>query len=222
MDITEITSILMIIGIDIVLGGDNAIVIALASKNLPKKEREKAIYLGTGLAVIIRILLTILAAALLALPFIQGIGGILLLYIAYKLLKDSNEQQQDISSGNSVFTAVQTIVFADLIMGIDNILAVAGASHGNIITMVFGLLVSIPIIVWGSQLILQLMEKFPSLLYIGASIIAFTSGEMITREITFRPFFTLYPSLIALVPFLTIIAIFVLFVATDAINTKNN
>lgn len=192
----------MIIGIDIILGGDNAIVIALASRNLPKEKRNKAIYIGTGLAILVRIILVILASTLLSIPFIHGIGGILLLYIAYKLLitKDS---EPNIEGGTSVFSAVKTIVFADIIMGIDNVIAIAGASHGNIKILICGLLISIPIIIWGSKIILHIIEKVPFLLYIGASIIAFTAGEMIIHESMFQSLFVLFPILSVLIPTVT-------------------
>ncbi len=212
----------MMIGIDIVLGGDNAMVIALASKNLPKKERNKAIYIGTGLAIFVRILLTFLAATLLSVPYVRGIGGILLLYIAYKLLKDSNNHQPNVHGGKSVIGAVKTIVFADLLMGIDNILAVAGASQGNLQLMVLGFIISVPIIIWGSKLILQLIEKYPFLLYVGASMIGFTAGEMMTQESAFRPVFTLYPFLVAIIPILTIIITFTLSIFVNIKGFKGN
>lgn len=202
MDITVITSLLMIIGIDIILGGDNAIVIALASRNLPPRKRNKAIYIGTGLAILVRILLVILASTLLTIPFIHGIGGMLLLYIAYKLLI-TKDTDPTIEGGTSVFSAVKTIVFADIIMGIDNVIAIAGASHGNIKILICGLLISIPIIIWGSKLTLHILEMIPFLLYIGASIIAFTAGEMIIHESTLQPLFSLFPILFATIPTIT-------------------
>ncbi|WP_173916939.1 TerC family protein [Halobacillus sp. Marseille-Q1614] len=173
--------ILVIISIDIILGGDNAVVIALASRNLPEKQRNKAILLGTGLAVICRILLTMVALFLLHIPLLRLVGGLLLLYIAIKLLLD-DEDGHDIKSGDSLFTAIKTIVFADIVMGFDNVLAIAGASHGNITLVIMGLLVSVPIIIWGSRIILSLMEKFPMLVYIGAGILAFTAAEMMLED----------------------------------------
>lgn len=206
MDITTITSILMVIGIDIILGGDNAIVIALASRNLPAHKRNKAIYIGTGLAIMIRTFLVVIASTLLNIPFIHGIGGFLLLYIAYKLLVEK-DTDPNISGGTSVLSAVKTIVFADLIMGIDNVIAIAGASHGNLKVLICGLLISIPIIIWGSKTILYIIEKVPFLLYIGSSIISFTAGEMIIHETAFHHLFILFPILFAIIPVITTILV---------------
>jgi YjbE family integral membrane protein len=181
LELEALTIILMIIGIDIVLGGDNAIVIALACRNLPENQRNKAIILGTGLAIIVRILLTMVAVYLLTIPYLQFAGGILLISIAIKLLIQE-EEQQHIKASVSIFAAIKTIVFADIVMGLDNVLAVAGAAHGNLTFVVIGLLVSVPIIVWGSKIVLYLMEQFSFLVYVGSGILAFTAGKMITHE----------------------------------------
>ncbi|WP_226576963.1 TerC family protein [Halobacillus litoralis] len=173
--------LLIIISIDIILGGDNAVVIALASRNLPPDQRNKAILLGTGLAIAARVLLTMIALYLLQIPFLQLIGGLLLFYIAMKLLTDT-EETEGIKAGDSLAAAVKTIVFADIVMGFDNVLAIAGASHNNIILVVIGLLVSVPIIVWGSRIILKLMDKFPLLIYFGAGILAYTAAEMVSED----------------------------------------
>ncbi|MFC7321220.1 TerC family protein [Halobacillus campisalis] len=197
--------ILIIIGIDIILGGDNAVVIALASRNLPPKQRNKAVLIGTGLAIVSRVLLTMVALYLLHIPYLRLIGGVLLIYIAIKLLID-NEDTASIKSGDSLFSAIKTIVFADIVMGFDNVLAIAGASHGNITLVIFGLLISVPIIIWGSRIILKLMEKFPILVYIGAGILAFTAGEMILEDPNIselfyhvNPMLTLFPLMMVLV-----------------------
>ncbi|WP_079529419.1 TerC family protein [Halobacillus hunanensis] len=173
--------IFIIVSIDLILGGDNAVVIALASRNLPKHQRNKAIFLGTGLAIAARVLLTTVALYLLHIPFLRLIGGILLLYIAIKLLTDTDDTQH-IKSSDNLFTAVKTIVFADIVMGFDNVLAIAGASHGEVLLVIIGLLISVPIIIFGSRFILLLMDKFPILIYIGAGILAFTAGEMILED----------------------------------------
>ncbi|MYL18460.1 YjbE family putative metal transport protein [Halobacillus litoralis] len=171
----------IIISIDIILGGDNAVVIALASRNLPPEQRNKAILFGTGLAIAARVLLTVVALYLLQIPFLQLIGGLLLFYIAFKLLTDT-EETDHIKAGDSLAAAVKTIVFADIVMGFDNVLAIAGASHNNILLVIIGLLVSVPIIVWGSRIILQLMDKFPLLIYFGAGILAYTAAEMVKED----------------------------------------
>ncbi|MFG6118105.1 TerC family protein [Thalassobacillus sp. B23F22_16] len=198
-----IQAMLIIIGIDIVLGGDNAIVIALASRNLPEKQRNKAILFGTGLAIIVRVLLTAVALYLLHIPFLRLIGGVLLIYIAIKLLTEE-EEEPDIKASDSLLSAIKTIVFADIVMGFDNVLAIAGASHDNILLVAMGLLVSVPIIIWGSKIILRLMERFPSLVYIGAGILAYTAAEMILEERRLRIFFEQFDSLQYVMPLVTI------------------
>ncbi|MCD8508555.1 MAG: TerC family protein [Bacillus sp. (in: Bacteria)] len=176
-----IISLLTIIGIDIVLGGDNAIVVALACRNLPPHLRNKAIILGILLAIVARGALTLVAVHLLAIPYLMSIGGILLLWIAFNLLT-GNEEEHTISSEGKMSDAIKTIVVADVVMGFDNVLAVAGAANGNTILVLIGLLVSVPIIIWGSKLILYLMNKFPLIIYIGSGILVFTAARMILHE----------------------------------------
>lgn len=170
-----------IVILDLVLGGDNAVVIGMASRDLPNTIRKKAIYVGTCGAIIIRLLMTLLAAWILTVPYLQAIGGLLLIPIAIKLLKPSGEEKE-ISSCDNFWTAIRTIIIADVAMGIDNVLAVAGAAEGNFLLIVIGLLVSVPIIVWGSQLIGALMEKYPALIFIGAGILAWTAGAMVIHD----------------------------------------
>ncbi|WP_093137511.1 TerC family protein [Salinibacillus kushneri] len=199
-----IMSILAIIGIDLVLGGDNAIVIALASRNLPRSQRNKAIIWGTGLAICIRVLLTAVALYLLQIPFLKLVGGLLLIYIAIHLLTD-DEDEPDIKGSDNLLSAIKTIVFADVVMGFDNVIALAGASGGNIILVIIGLLISVPIIIWGSKIILLFMEKFPILVYIGASILAYTAGEMILGEERLQSLFEQYYALQYILPIATIL-----------------
>ncbi|MFG6149451.1 TerC family protein [Halobacillus sp. B23F22_1] len=201
--------ILIIISIDIILGGDNAVVIALASRNLPEHQRNKAIFIGTGLAVASRVVLTTVALYLLAIPYLRLIGGLLLIYIAIKLLINE-EDNTSIKSSDSLLSAIKTIVFADIVMGFDNVLAIAGASHGNITLVVMGLLISVPIIIWGSRIILKLMEKFPILVYIGAGILAFTAAEMILEDphveewiYVIAPIMTVFPFVVVLLTIMT-------------------
>ncbi|WP_459500746.1 TerC family protein [Bacillus sp. C1] len=207
MELDFLTSILMIVGIDVVLGGDNAIVIALASRNLPESKRNKAIFIGTGLAIVLRILLTILAVYLLDIPFLQLIGGILLTLIAVNLLTDNSSDISSIQGKTTTFQAIRTIVFADLVMGFDNVLAIAGAAHGNLALVIIGLLISIPIIIWGSKLVLLFMERFPFLIYCGGAVLAYTAGRMITHETKLVNFFQNNPSFTASVPFLFIFTV---------------
>ena len=207
MELDFLTSILMIVGIDVVLGGDNAIVIALASRNLPESKRNKAIFIGTVLAIVLRILLTILAVYLLDIPFLQLIGGILLTLIAVNLLTNNNNDLSSIQGKTTLFQAIRTIVFADLVMGFDNVLAIAGAAHGNFTLVIIGLLISIPIIIWGSKLILLFMERFPFLIYCGGAVLAYTAGRMITHEARLANFFQHNPTFATSIPFLFIFTV---------------
>ena len=170
-----------IIILDLVLGGDNAVVIALASRDLPQTIRKKAIYVGTAGALAVRLLMTFLAVWLLTVPFLQAIGGLALIPIAIKLLKPT-EDETEISSCENFWTAIKPIIVADVAMGIDNVLAVAGAAEGHFGLVVIGLLVSVPIIVWGSELIGALMQKYPSFIFVGAGILGWTAGSMIIHD----------------------------------------
>ena len=176
-----LSALLSIVILDLVLAGDNAVVIALASRNLPDDLRNKAIYLGTFGAIIIRTLMTLFAVWLLTIPYLQAIGGLILIPVALKLLKhDDNEG--DIRSSTSFWGAIKTIIIADAVMGIDNVLAIAGAAHGNFLLVILGLLISVPIIVWGSKWIGSLMTKYPPLIYVGAGILAWTAGSMVIHD----------------------------------------
>lgn len=181
LDVQFLSSLLSIIMIDIVLGGDNAILIALATRKLPKKQRKKAIFWAVFGAIGIRAFLTAIAVYVLKVPYIQLIGGVLLIWIAYKLLVDE-EKADGVESGKNTFEAIKTIVIADLLMGVDNVLAVAGAAHGSVLLVVLGLLISIPIIVWGSNIILHFIERFPIIVFIGGAVIAWTAGSMIVED----------------------------------------
>ena len=172
-----------IIVIDLVLAGDNAIVIALAARNLPKTLQRRAIVWGTVGAVAVRASLTVVVVWLLGIPGLMLAGGILLAWIAYRLLTgDENGREHDLAPATSFWAAMRTIVVADAVMGLDNVLAVAGAAHGSALLVVLGLLISIPIVVWGSTLILRWIERFPALLYIGGAVLAWTAAKMITDE----------------------------------------
>ncbi|HSH24633.1 MAG TPA: TerC family protein [Massilibacterium sp.] len=192
MQMEFLTGLLIIIALDILLGGDNAVVIALASRNLPEEQRNKAIFIGTGLAIVIRIALTILAVYLLMIPYLQFIGGLFLLYIAYSLLVEKKSDHGEIKAANNLGTAIRTIVVADVIMALDNVLAIAGAANGNIILVVLGLLISVPIIIWGSKIILKWMERFPIIIYIGAAILCFTASKMMWTDAKIYPFLEPY------------------------------
>ena len=179
-----------IVVIDLVLAGDNAIVIALAARNLPKAHQRKAILWGTVGAVVVRTSLTVAVLWLLQVPGLMLAGGALLVWIAYRLLTgDDGGREHDLAPAASFWAAMRTIVIADAVMGLDNVLAVAGAAHGSILLVVLGLVISIPIVVWGSTLVLRWLERFPSLLYVGGAVLAWTAVKMITGEPFLQEFF---------------------------------
>ncbi len=182
------TALLSIIFIDLVLAGDNALLIGLVAKNLPKNQQKKVIFWGTFGAIFIRIVLTLIAVKLLEFDGLLLIGGVLLLYISYKLLLTEEDINVKPSKKN-FWGAIGTILLADLLMGIDNIIAVAGAAHGNFILVAIGLLISIPIVVWGSTLVTKLMENFPFIIVLGAAVLAWTSAKMIVHDAYVAPFF---------------------------------
>ncbi|MED3661479.1 TerC family protein [Ureibacillus terrenus] len=183
------TALMSIIFIDLVLAGDNALLIGMVAKNLPSKQQKKVIVAGTIAAILMRILFTLLAVKLLELDGLLLIGGLMLVYIAIKLLVA--EENIGIRPASKTFLgAVWTIMLADFLMGIDNIIAIAGASSGNMLLVVIGLLISIPIIVWGSTIVIRIIEKFPVVIYLGAAILAWTASKMIIRDAYVQPFLT--------------------------------
>jgi len=187
-----LVALLSIIMIDLVLAGDNAIVIGMSAKNLPEHHRKKAIIWGTVGAVVVRILATLAIVWLLKIPGLQLVGGIILIGIAYKLLIDESDLGDHKASTN-LWSAIGTIVVADTIMGLDNVLAVAGAAHGSFLLVVIGLIISVPIMVWGSTLFVKLIDKYPVIIYIGSGVLAFTAARMITHEPFLKGFFESNP-----------------------------
>ncbi|WP_026908154.1 TerC family protein [Paucisalibacillus globulus] len=180
--VETILTLLTVIAIDLVLSGDNAVVIAMATRKLPEHNRNKAIYLGTGFAIILRILFATVIALLLDIPLVHFIGGILLLYIAYHVLVSNESEGSNIKAKDSITGAVGTIIAADAIMSLDNVVAVAGASKGNIFILAIGVLISIPIMIFGSKIIVKYMEKYPWIAYIGSGILAWTAGKMMIGD----------------------------------------
>jgi YjbE family integral membrane protein len=189
-----LSALLAIVVIDLVLAGDNAIVIALAARNLPKMLQRRAIVWGTVGAVVVRTTLTVAVLWLLQIPGLMLAGGILLLWIAYRLLTGDDSRQHDVAPAIGFWAAMRTIVIADAVMGLDNVLAVAGAAHGSIVLVVIGLLISIPIVVWGSTLILHWIERLPALLYVGGAVLAWTAVKMILGEPLVEENFNLRPA----------------------------
>tara|TARA_B100001769_G_scaffold145884_1_gene114289 strand:- start:594 stop:1265 length:672 start_codon:yes stop_codon:yes gene_type:complete len=187
---SAIISILQIIAIDLVLGGDNAIVIALACKNLPEKQRKLGIFYGALGAIVLRVIMVFFASALLLISGLKIIGGILLFWIGIKLILDSKKENAlNINQGNNLFEAIKTIMIADFVMSLDNSVAIAGAADGNIYLVIFGLLLSVPIIIWGSSIILKLIDKYPIIIYLGSALLGWIAGDMIQTDIFTTTYF---------------------------------
>ncbi|GAB6181397.1 TerC family protein [Desulfotomaculum defluvii] len=181
------SALLAIVLIDLVLAGDNAIVIGLAARNLPVDQQRKVIVWGTVGAIGIRALATLVVVWLLKIPGLLLVGGLLLIWIAYKLLVE--EKSHDVDAGQSSWEAIRTIIIADAVMGLDNVLAVAGTAHGSFLLVILGLLISIPIVVWGSTIVIKWIERFPVIIYLGAGVIAITAGKMIIDEPLIKDYF---------------------------------
>ena len=172
-----------IVVINLVLSGDNAIVIAFAVRNLPPAHQRQAIVWGTAGAVLVRVALALIIVWLLGIPWLRAVGAVLLAWIAFRLVTEDKTEARQSLAGKATFRgAMQTIIVADATMGLDNVLGVAGAAEGNMFLLAGGMLLSIPIVVWGSTLLLRLLERFPGLLYIGGAVLAWTAGGMLMDE----------------------------------------
>jgi YjbE family integral membrane protein len=180
--------LLKIIWINIILSGDNAVVIALAARGLPAEQQKKAIMFGSGAAVALRIVLTVVAAKLLALSYLQIIGGILLLWIGTQLLGGEDEGDDGHGQNHGMWVAIRTILIADLVMSLDNVIGVAAAAKGNMTLLVLGLAISIPLVVFGSKLMITLMDRFPVIVTLGAALIGWVGGETIISDVTLKSF----------------------------------
>jgi YjbE family integral membrane protein len=178
----SLTAIFAIVIIDLVLSGDNAVVIGMAARNLSEGNRRRAIIIGVAGAVGLRILFTALATVLLGIPGLQIIGGFLLFYIAYKLIRPQGDGHGEIKEADSLGEAIRTIILADVVMSLDNILAVGAAAHGDIRLLLFGLILSIPILLFGSALVSRLLGRFPALLYIGVFVLVHAAVAMIVHD----------------------------------------
>ena len=176
-------AVLQIIMIDILLGGDNAVVIALACRSLPEEQRKKGIFWGVAGAVILRVILTIFAITLLAIPYLKIVGGLLLFWIGTKLILPQDDEGHEVNASTSLMGAIKTIIVADFVMSLDNVIAVAAAAKDSWLLIIFGLLVSIPIIVWCSQLVLKLMERFPIVITLGGALLGYIAGDMMVRDL---------------------------------------
>ncbi|QST02323.1 TerC family protein (plasmid) [Pontibacillus sp. ALD_SL1] len=192
--------LLKVILIDLLLSGDNALIIAMAAKNVPKEKRKYAIFWGTFGAISLRIIFAFLIVFLLGIPYLSTIGGVLLLWISFKLLVDSGHHNTK-EGGASILSVIATIIWADAAMSLDNVLALAGVAHGNVTIIVIGIIISIPIIIWGSALIVSAIDKYPIVIFIGAGLLSFTAGEMIIADfdaIGHGPLHYIIPTILAL------------------------
>ena len=196
MDVSQfLSALLAIIVIDLVLAGDNAIVIALAARALPAHLQKRAIIWGAVGAIAVRSAMTLIVVWLLAIPGLLLVGGALLLWIAYRLLlPESADKHSDSPAATTFWGAMRTIVIADAVMGLDNVLAVAGAAHGSYVLVVTGLVISVPIVIWGSTVVLKVVDRYPGVVYIGAAVLVWTAVKMILAEPVVRPWFDAHPA----------------------------
>ena len=174
---------------NVLLSGDNAVVIAMAARGLPANQQNKAIVFGSGAAIVMRIVLTLIAVKMLGLPYLKLVGGLALLYIGANLMSEEEEQHDHAAKPIGIGAAVRTILVADLVMSLDNVLAVAAAAQGNTALLVIGLAVSIPLIVFGSTLILKVMDRFPVIIVAGAALLGWLAGEMMLTDPALRVWF---------------------------------
>jgi YjbE family integral membrane protein len=173
--------LLKIIGVNIILSGDNAVVIALAARSLPPKQQKQAIIWGSAAAIIMRVILTLFAVALLTLPWLKLVGSLLLFWIGVKLLIPE-EGDDDIKASDQLLAAIKTILIADLVMSLDNVIAVAAAAGGSVVLLILGLAISIPLVIFGATLLLKVMERYPVIITVGAGLIGWVAGEMLITD----------------------------------------
>lgn len=183
-------AVLKIIGINVVLSGDNAVVIALACRSLPPGQRKIGIALGAGAAIVLRILFTLIVQKLLDIPFLKVGGGLLLFWIAVKLLMSEEADEDSVAGGSNLWEAVKIVAIADVVMSLDNVLAIAAAAHGDTMLIILGLVISIPLVVFGSTLIMGLLTRYPILVWGGAALLGWISGELIAQESAMLPSMT--------------------------------
>ncbi|MDP1786559.1 TerC family protein [Nitrosomonas sp.] len=176
-------AVMQIIAIDIVLGGDNAVVIALACRRLPEKQRKLGIFWGVFGAIILRVVLIFFALSLLAIPYLKIVGAALLIWIGVKLLQPEPEEAHEIDASTTLVGAIKTVIVADAVMSLDNVIAIAGAAKDDIGLVIFGLVISVPIIVWGSQLVMKVMDRYPVTIAIGAGLLGWIAGDMAVTDV---------------------------------------
>jgi YjbE family integral membrane protein len=186
------TALAKIIGVNVILSGDNAVVIALAARSLPQKQQKQAIFWGSAAAIVLRIVLTLFAVALLALSWLKIVGSLLLLWIGVKLLVP-DDGDADFTASENLFVAIRTILIADLVMSLDNVIAVAAAAGGQWALMIVGLAISIPLVIFGATLLVKAMERWPVIITIGAGLIGFVAGEMAWEDKAIEAFTSHFP-----------------------------
>jgi YjbE family integral membrane protein len=181
--------LLKIIGVNVILSGDNAVVIALAARSLPAKQQTQAIVWGSAAAIVMRVILTLFAVALLTLPWLKLVGSLLLFWIGVKLLIPE-EGDDDIAASDQLLSAIKTILIADLVMSLDNVIAVAAAAGGSVTLLVLGLAISIPLVIFGATMLIKLMDRYPVIITIGAGLIGWVAGEMLVTDLALQPWLT--------------------------------
>jgi hypothetical protein len=191
----------MIMFTNIILSGDNAVVIAMASRNLPKELQKKAIFWGSAAAIILRVVLTLTAVTLLTLPYLKIIGAVLLVYIGVQLLAEGDEGEDGIEGSSNIFNAIKTILIADVVMSLDNVIAVVGVANkapeeARITLILIGLALSIPLIIFGSTILLKIMDKFPFIVVLGAALLGLLAGEMVLTDPSLVSFFHSAPDIL--------------------------
>jgi YjbE family integral membrane protein len=181
--------LLKIIGVNIILSGDNAVVIALAARSLPPAQQKQAVFWGAGAAIVLRIILTLFAVALLTLPWLKLVGSLLLFWIGVKLLIPQ-DGDDDIQASEHLITAIKTILIADLVMSLDNVIAVAAAAGGSVVLLILGLAISIPLVIFGATLLIKLMDRYPVIITAGAGLIGWVAGDMLVADVALKGWFT--------------------------------
>jgi YjbE family integral membrane protein len=187
LDASFFLGLLQIIWINILLSGDNAVVIALACRSLPPKQQKLGIVLGTVPAVVLRIIFAAVIAYLMMIPYLKVVGGLLLLWIAVDLLKQEDDEEAHVHEGGSLWAAVRTIVVADAVMSLDNVIAIAAAAQGSMLLLVLGLVISMPLVIFGSALLLKVLERFPVLVTAGGALLGYIAGEVIVTDPALEP-----------------------------------
>src|ERR671916_1169418 len=183
-----------VLGVDLLLAGDNAVVIAMAARNLEGSNRRKAIILGAGGAVVLRLIFAAIITYLLLIPFLQAAGGLLLLWIAWKLVNEDPNEEEKVQAGESTWEAVKIIILADVVMSLDNVIALVGVSGGNLLLLAAGIALTIPLVIFGSALLTSLLSRFPILVYAGAGLLVYIAVEMFFRDVALHEYLEPYES----------------------------